>query len=148
MIVVLDPDPDFDIVVDDFEITYPNLQPYDSRDGDYYITAGWNEDIPNTFVIGDRRTTSAIRNGIMEEYFNAELENGQSYCFYVTAHVQSDIGGVSLPFSCIAFKLMLLVVCLFRIHSYATQNCCAVIHVSIMIEGVLLCSETNVTFLH
>ena len=97
----MDPDPDFDILVDDFELTYPNLQPYDSRDGrDYYITAGWNEEIPNTFMIGDRSRTSAIRTGIMEEYFNAALENGQSYCFYVTVHAQSDVGNVSLP-SCL-----------------------------------------------
>ena len=96
VIVVVSPDSHFDIETDDFESTYPNSQPYSSHGNrDYYITAGWNDDVPATFEVGDETTTTATRNGNEEEYFNAKLANGRSYCIYVMVHSLSDIGNVS-----------------------------------------------------
>ncbi len=85
--------------VEDFEIKYPNVQPYDNRgNNQYYIAAGWNNEslIPDDFSAGDKTRTAAIRNGVEETYYNAELSTYKSYCFYVMISYQLVVGGVSI----------------------------------------------------
>ena len=84
--------------VDDFESTYPNLQPFnDTNDVDYYITFAWNDidSVPSTFRIGNEQRTTAIRMGNNESYFNAKLEESVQYCIYSTVHYLSQDGIVS-----------------------------------------------------
>ena len=85
--------------VNDFDETYPNLQPHGNRGKNrYYIAAGWNNAslVPDDFKAGDKRRTTAIRNGVEENYYNAELDTSTTYCFYLLIHHESDVGGVSL----------------------------------------------------
>ena len=55
---------DFNPNVDDFNSTYPNIQPYESRgDNRYYIAAAWNDvsEVPNRFTAGDESRAMAMR---------------------------------------------------------------------------------------
>ena len=76
----------FDHETGNFDATYPDLGPYQERgDKEYYIAAAWNEieNIPSNYVIGDRSTTTAINQGMAEEYYNAELKSSTDYCYYI-----------------------------------------------------------------
>ncbi len=87
------------IGVDDFDTTYPDIQPYNNRGSNrYYIAAGWNNGslVPEDFTIGDKSVTMAYHNGIEETYLNAELKPLTSYCFYVLINHMSEIGNVGL----------------------------------------------------
>ena len=98
VIVVPDPDMDFNPEVDNFNSVYPNVQPYESREGNrYYITAAWNDvtDVPDRFTAGDESTTMAMRSDVNETYFNAELDRFTPHCYYVVVHHISSIGDVS-----------------------------------------------------
>ena len=98
VVVVPDPDSNFMLGLNDFDTTYPDLQPYDDRGSNrYYIAAGWNNGslVPEDFTAGDERVTTAFRNGIEERYFNAELKPLTTYCFYVLLNHMSEVGNVS-----------------------------------------------------
>ena len=91
---------DFNPNVDDFNSTYPNVQPYESRgDNRYYIAAAWNDvsEVPNRFTAGDESRTMAMRSGVNETYFNAKLDRFTPHCYYVIIHHILSIGDVSYP---------------------------------------------------
>ena len=98
VVIVPDPVSDFMFIGSDFDETYPNIQPYENRGSNrYYIAAGWNNLslVPEEFRAGDKSRTTAIRNGIEENYLNAELKPLTTYCFYVLIHHMTDVGNVS-----------------------------------------------------
>ena len=75
------------------------MQPYSNKGSmEYYIAAGWNNEtmVPNSFEIGDKRQTSAVRNGFSENYYNAELSRNGRYCIYIVIHGQWNISGVRI----------------------------------------------------
>ena len=93
VVVVPDPDSDFDFGMDDFTSTYPNVQPYNNRGSNrYYITFAWNNvsEVPESFVVGDESSTTANRSGEEETYFNAELQRSTTHCTYVLVHYFPD----------------------------------------------------------
>ena len=98
LVVVSNPISSFNISRDDFNAAYPNLQPYASHGSNsYYITAAWNNpnDVPNSFKVGDELTTTAVRNGTQESYYNAKLSRQTPYCVYIMVHGRWNMSNVS-----------------------------------------------------
>ena len=94
----------------DFETEYPNVQPYDSRGNkQYYIAAGWNNEllIPDDFSAGDKTRTTAIRNGVEENYYNAELNPETTYCLHLLLNYNSEVGNVSVFLFIISVSVIL-----------------------------------------
>ena len=98
IIVVPDPDPNFNISETNFDTQYPNVTPHVSRGNNrYYITAAWNDPdlVPDTFTVGDQSNTVAVRNGTAETYHNAKLRRKTPYCIYIVVHGEWDLSNVS-----------------------------------------------------
>ena len=98
VIVVPDPDPNFNISVTNFDTQYPNIQPYVSRGNNgYYITAAWNnhDSVPHDFTVGDHSNSIAVRNRTKETYYNAKLKRKTPYCIYIVVHGEWNISDVS-----------------------------------------------------
>ena len=98
VVIIPNPNDEFTFEVDNFDETYPNLQPYNNRGSNkYYIAAGWNKasSIPEDFEAGDESRTTAVRNGVEENYFNAKLKPETLYCFYILINYASEFGNVS-----------------------------------------------------
>ena len=114
IIVVPDPDTNFNISVTNFDTQYPNIQPHVSRGNNrYYITAAWNDPdlVPDTFTVGDQSNTAAVRNGTAETYHNAKLRRKTPYCIYIVVHGESDMSNVSYVYyneTCIHVLLVFL----------------------------------------
>ena len=100
----------------DFETEYPNVQPYDSRgNNQYYIAAGWNNEllIPDDFSAGDKTRTTAIRNGVEENYYNAELNPETTYCLHLLLNCNYEVGNVSVFLFIISVSNIVLFLCLY-----------------------------------
>lgn len=98
--MVPNPEDGFNIMTDNFDTTYPNIQSYAQRGSNrYYIAAGWNnvDDIPSAFTVGDERTTTADRSGTTETYFNPTLQRETPHCVYVVVQSLSQASNVSKP---------------------------------------------------
>lgn len=96
---------------ENFDATFADPTPYNEKgDKSYYIAAGWSEmeNLPTEFELGDERRTSAIRNGVEEEYFNAELSPSTDYCYYILAHYVSAAANVRTPRASFLYNLFLL----------------------------------------
>lgn len=77
------------------QVQYPNPQPY-SDDSTYYITAGWNSNVPSSLKIGDGSTTSATRpNQGQQTYENRKLSRRTEYAVIVIVYLDSGVEGVS-----------------------------------------------------
>lgn len=78
--------------IEDFVEVYPDLQPYNENSNlGYYITAAWNneENVPESFTVGDESTVYALRNGVNESYFNAPLTRFTSYCVFAKVQIRN-----------------------------------------------------------
>ena len=76
---------------------YPDLEPFSETSAlNYYITAAWNNAdlIPDSFIVGDESTTTALRRGVTENYENVQLQELTDYCIY--AKVQITYESVSV----------------------------------------------------
>lgn len=86
-------------IVSDYGAVYSNPRPYYSSETvGYYIVGGWNNasSIPDTFVIGNDVSTSAIRlNGQRETYLNPKLHPDTLYCVLTMIHVETGIPNVT-----------------------------------------------------
>ena len=122
VIVVPDPDPNFNISETNFDTQYPNVTPHVSRGNNrYYITAAWNDPdlVPRDFTVGDQSNTEAIRNGTAETYHNAKLRRKTPYCIYIVGHGEWNRSNVSYTYTKMEHLLRFLI---FRTLLFDTQN--------------------------
>ena len=73
---------------------YDDAGPYSSG-ADYYITAGWNDNVPATLDVGNGSETTAIFNNRQTTFINRGLDHQTSYQIFVVVHLDSGVPGVS-----------------------------------------------------
>ena len=63
----------------------------------YYLTAAWNleEDIPETFIVGDNTETTATYEGTEQGFLNKGLSRLTQYHLFVIVYINSGVPNVS-----------------------------------------------------
>ena len=88
--VVEEPGDEFQPEIEDLTELYPDLEPFsESSSVNYYTTAAWNDEdqIPESFVVGNGSTTTALRRGESESYENVQLQRLTDYCIYAKVQI-------------------------------------------------------------